>query len=245
VAWHLAPALDNCGFKVSEVYSRNHKNASNLVKRLYHASFVKNLDFSNSTSQYFFISVPDDAIEEICREIVLPDNSVLIHTSGSVSLEALSYAASRWTGVFYPLQTFSKEKKVNFKEVPILVEGSEESISKELMKMAKGLSSTSLLADSDKRKNIHVAAVFASNFTNHMLTLSKEILEKSGNNFDLLKPLVVETLNKSLEVGPENAQTGPAKRRDFNTLEKHVGVLDQEQLKDLYRLISQDIVDHY
>ena len=100
-------------------------------------------------------------------------------------------------------------------------------------------------ASSEDRKLVHVAAVFASNFTNHMLTRSKDILDSKGYNFDILMPLVAEMINKSLKLGPEKAQTGPARRHDLHTLEEHEEVLDDESLKEIYRVISQDIIDHY
>src|SRR5688572_7979123 len=113
VAWHLAPALDNAGYSVREVYSRNHKHAEALVGRLYQGDVKANLDFSTSNSSLFIIAVSDDAIQEIVQEIILPDDAILVHTSGSQPLSVLGYAATLNTGVFYPLQTFSKAKKID------------------------------------------------------------------------------------------------------------------------------------
>ena len=112
VAWHLAPELDNHGYFVSEVYSKNPANAQKLIDKLYNASLKTNLDFSNSDSLVFIIAVTDDSIVEIAREIALPDAAILVHTSGGQSLDVLDFAATENIGVFYPLQTFSKNKKV-------------------------------------------------------------------------------------------------------------------------------------
>jgi predicted short-subunit dehydrogenase-like oxidoreductase (DUF2520 family) len=246
VAWHLAPALDNAGYSVREVYSRNHKHAEALVGRLYQGDVKATLDFSTSNSSLYIIAVSDDAIQEIVQEIILPEDAILVHTSGSQPLSVLGYAATLNTGVFYPLQTFSKAKKVDFKEIPIFIESESEAVAKILNKAAKSISGKVKQISSEDRKALHVAAVFASNFTNHMLTLSKEILTKNKLDFEILKPLIVETINKSISIGPEVAQTGPAKRGDLEILDKHIDFLkDNETIAEIYRLISQHILDKY
>jgi predicted short-subunit dehydrogenase-like oxidoreductase (DUF2520 family) len=244
LAWHLAPTLDNSGYTVREVYSRNFKNAKALVGKLYQAEVKNSLDFSDSNSSVFVICVSDDAIEEIVQEIILPENAILVHTSGSQPLNVLAYAAISRIGVFYPLQTFTKQKKVDFSEIPIFIESADEEVSAHLRKMAKTISKKVEVIDSSKRVALHIAAVFASNFTNHMLTISKSIMQVSGLQYDWLKPLIAETITKSLAIGPEAAQTGPAKRGDFEILDKHLALLqNDEQIAELYKLISQHIVD--
>lgn len=244
LAWHLAPALDNVGYTVKEVYSRSPKHALALVGRLYQAEVKATLDFSTSPSEVFIISVSDDAIQDIVREIILPEDVILVHTSGSQPLSVLGYAATPHVGVFYPLQTFSKAKKVDFKDIPVFIESDTEDTAKMLIKMAKAISGKVKQIDSHDRKALHVAAVFASNFTNHMLTISKEILSSSKLDFDVLKPLIVETINKSITIGPEAAQTGPAKRGDLEILDRHIEFLQHDEtLAEIYRLISQDIID--
>jgi len=244
LAWHLAPALDNVGYTVKEVYSRDPKHARALVGRLYQADVKSTLDFSDSPSDIFIIAVSDDAIQDIVREIILPDDSILVHTSGSQSLNLLGFAATLNTGVFYPLQTFSKAKKVDFNDIPIFIESEVDEVNKVLMKMAKSISKKAKTISSENRKALHVAAVFASNFSNHMLTISKSIAEKYGVDFEVLKPLIAETLNKSINIGPENAQTGPAKRGDMEILDTHLEFLkDDPDVAEIYRIISQHIID--
>ncbi|MBA4145095.1 MAG: DUF2520 domain-containing protein, partial [Cytophaga sp.] len=114
LAWHLAPALDNAGYVVKEVYSRNPKHAEALTERLYQAEVKATLDFSTSVSSVFFIATSDDAIENIAREIILPEEAYLFHVSGTQPLSELQYAATVNTGVFYPLQTFTRNKKIDF-----------------------------------------------------------------------------------------------------------------------------------
>lgn len=246
VAWHLAPALENAGHVVKEVYSRNTGNAKSLIKKLYDAEVSEDLDFSQSEANIFIISVSDDAIEDIAQEIVLPEGSLLVHTSGAKPLSVLEFAAADYTGVFYPLQTFTKERKVNFEHIPFCLESEAKEAEKIMHQLAGSISKNVQLIDSKKRAALHVAAVFASNFTNHMLSISEEILSQTKLNQDLLKPLVAETIEKSLMVGPKKAQTGPAKRGDLETLDKHLEILqDNEGFSEIYRIVSQHILDSY
>jgi predicted short-subunit dehydrogenase-like oxidoreductase (DUF2520 family) len=244
LAWHLAPALDNAGYVVKEVYSRNPKHAEELTGRLYQAEVKATLDFSTSDSTVFIICTNDDAIADIAREIILPGDVFLVHTSGSQPMNILQYAATNNIGVIYPLQTFTKNKRIDFKNVPLFIETNNEETEKTIMEMSKVISTQVRKIFSEERKALHVAAVFASNFSNHMLTLSKGILEQNNLTFDLLKPLISETINKSLSIGPETAQTGPAKRGDLEILDNHMEFLkEDETLSEIYKLISQSIID--
>ena len=246
VTWHLAPAFDNSDFAVREVYSRNPKNAEAVVEKLYQASVKTSLDFSNSPSRIFIIASSDDAIQDIASEIVMPENSILVHTSGSQPLSALSYSGTPNIGVFYPLQTFTKGKKIDLKEVPVFIEAENSFTQKTLQALAKTVTRKTYLISSADRKALHVAAVFASNFTNHMLSLAEEILTKRKIDFEYLKPLIAETINKALEIGPHKAQTGPARREDLETLDNHLDFLSaDESAAEIYRVISQDIIDKY
>ncbi|MDH4057148.1 MAG: DUF2520 domain-containing protein [Cyclobacteriaceae bacterium] len=246
LAWHLAPALDNTGYSVREVFSRNPASAKKLVGRLYEAEVKTSLDFSASDSRIFILAVADEAIEDVAREIILPEDSILVHTSGSQSLDRLGYAASSSTGVFYPLQVFSKNRKIDFDEVPILIETESKEVEHELIKMGRAISRQVQAVDANSRKAIHVASVFATNFTNHLLGISKEIMSNNNLDFNWLKPIIAESLNKSLTLGPEQSQGGPARLGNFETLDMHMEFLkEDEQLARLYRTLSQHIVDKY
>ena len=244
LAWHLAPALDNLGFVVKEVFSARPKNAGALTDRLYQAEVKSSLDFSDSPSDVFIIAVSDEVIGDVAREIVLPENATLVHSSGSQPLSIIQYAAAAHFGVFYPLQTFTKTRPINFKDVPVFIEASDADAEKKLMTMAKALTKKFKKISSEERKALHVAAVFASNFPNHMLHISKMLMDDKGLNFDWLKPVILETINKALAVGPEYSQTGPAVRGDLEILDEHMKYLKSDKaVAKIYELISQNIID--
>jgi len=158
----------------------------------------------------------------------------------------LQFAATPNIGVFYPLQTFTKIKKVDFKQTPIFIESVNHETEVVLTALAKAISNQVRKIASEERKALHIAAVFASNFTNHMLTISKGIMEQNGIEYDWLKPLISETINKSLQLGPEEAQTGPAKRGDLEILEKHLSFLQEDPTTaEIYKIVSQHIIDKY
>ena len=244
LATSLAPALEQNGFVIGNVYGRSIKSAQRIADNLYQASATDSLNFSNSKSTVFLLAVADNAIEEVARELVLPINAVVAHTSGSRSLSVLGYTASPNIGVFYPLQTFSKLKRVGFNDVPILIEGDNSFTRKALYGVAKKISNTVNEATSKQRRIIHLAAIFASNFTNAMLVHAKDLMHDAKSDLQLLGPLLEETINKSMVLGPENAQTGPAARGDLEVLDEHLEMLEKYPImKETYQLISQQILN--
>ncbi|MBK6265925.1 DUF2520 domain-containing protein [Marivirga sp. S37H4] len=246
VAWHLAPALENAGHYVKEVYSKTGDSATKLIGNLYDAALKENLDFTDSPSQIFILAIPDDAIKAVVKEIVLPEQSILAHTSGSKGIDELTYAAASANGVFYPLQTFSKVRKVSFDNIPFFIESDHEQAGKILTSLAKSISKSVQIVSSEQRAQMHLAAVFACNFTNHLMSISEDLLKDAKLDFGLLRPLIAETIEKSINLSPKNAQTGPAKRGDVETLDKHMEMLSgNESLQEIYRMISQHILDSY
>lgn len=244
VAWNLAPALEDAGHEITEVYARTLRQAEEITERVYSARPTNDLDFSESRAEIFILALSDDALSEVADQLILPEGSLLVHTSGTVPLEVLDYSSASYTGVFYPLQSFTKGKKVDFEEVPLVLESEDEEILQKLKKFAKSISPMVSTMGSKDRKALHVAAVFASNFTNHMLRIAEEIMHRQGLDKDLLKPLIIESISKSLQLGAKRAQTGPALREDMETLEEQHRFLSYNpQLAEIYRLISQDIMD--
>lgn len=242
VAWHLAQALENAGHSVQEVYSRDIGHAKKLCAKLYDASPSAGLDFSESRSEIFFIAVPDDAIEEVAGSMEVPPEAIVAHTSGTRPLETLELLFER-PAVFYPLQTFSKNRAIDFEEIPVCIETKDDEVKKILTTLARSVTPHVYFLDSGKRKVLHIAAVFACNFTNHLLALSKEILDKEKLDYSLLHALISETINKALEHDPKTVQTGPAIRRDVHTLQEHLKYLtDEPDKKQLYKLLSESIL---
>lgn len=245
VAWHLGQALEKAGHKIGEVYSRKPRHAEQLAERLYDARVTSSLDFSESTSGVFILCVSDDAVAAVADKIILPDEeSILCHTSGTQPLGVLGDREK--TGVFYPLQTFSKSRRPDIGTVPFCIEASDLHSEALLVEIAQSLSRTVYLVNSEERKVLHLSAVFACNFTNHLLAVAKELLDQKELDFELLKPLIRETFAKALEASdPAIVQTGPAARGDFQTIRKHMDYLQEmPQREALYKVLTDSIVQH-
>ncbi len=246
IAWHLARTFENKGHVISHVYDRDINKAEKFALDYFNASVSDSLDMSLVEANLFLMALSDDSIEEVSQQLTLPHGATLAHTSGTIALNSLGYAQTHNIGVFYPLQTFSKGKAIDFEDIPICIEGESDETVDLLRSIANDISHSVHLISSQQRKVIHLAAVFACNFTNHMFTLSKGVLESNDLDFEILKPLIVETLNKSFDIGPENAQTGPAKRGDMETLDRQFESLSNDpEVAELYKLISQNIIDFY
>ncbi|QHT68629.1 DUF2520 domain-containing protein [Rhodocytophaga rosea] len=241
VAWHLAQALDSAGHTVQQVYSRRLQSAVQLADQLYNAEPTQSLDFSRSKANVFFIAVPDQAIASLVTRLQLPVHAILVHTSGTLPIELLS--AFENTGVFYPLQTFSKAKALQMQQVPFCIEASNPETEEVLVSLAQDISRTVYLVSSAERKVLHVAAVFACNFTNHLLSIAYQITLQENLEFSLLEPLIRETINKALAgENPASVQTGPAVRNDTSTMQSHLDYLSRSPAeKEIYQLISQNI----
>ncbi|WP_047245440.1 Rossmann-like and DUF2520 domain-containing protein [Maribacter thermophilus] len=189
----------------------------------------------------YIMAIKDDAIPLVSDKLNV--NGLLVHTSGSVPLTALSKHHD--IGVFYPLQTFTSGKKVDFKKIPICLEAQQEDSLKLLQKLAGHISNTVETIDSEKRKALHVAAVFANNFTNHLYHIANDICNEHQIDFTILKPLINETANKLNVLSPKEAQTGPARRGDQKTLHNHLRLLKVGQHREIYKLMSNSIKATY
>ena len=186
----------------------------------------------------FIIAVTDDAITEVSAAIPF-SNELVVHTSGSVSIEAINN--KNRPGVFYPLQTFSKSKEVDFKTIPICIETKNEKDFEILEKVAKSISNTVYKINSEQRKALHIAAVFVCNFVNHLYQIGNDICIENDLPFDILKPLILETANKIQNLSPYSAQTGPAKRNDKKTIKKHLKTLENSPHKAIYEILTASI----
>jgi len=197
---------------------------------------------ANDKPEIYIIAVSDDAISEVAKKLK-DTNKLVVHTSGSVHLDALPHEVRG--GVFYPLQTFSKEREVNFEQIPICIEAKQERDEVLLKKLGSLISKQVFEITSEQRKTIHLAAVFVNNFSNHMFQLASEICSENEVSFDLLKPLIEETVAKLQYLSPLNAQTGPAKRNDQQTIERHLNQLDNKTHKMVYEVLTNSIKETY
>lgn len=195
-----------------------------------------------SAADLYILAVSDAAIGPLAENLPIPAGAAVVHTAGGIGIEALPARFNR-RGVFYPLQTFTKGRNVNFAEIPIFVEGNDEAFTSELEIFARKLSRTIYRTDSAQRVRLHLAAVFACNFVNHLYALGGEVLHGTGLPFDVLKPLITETAAKAVDSGdPLQVQTGPAIRGDQPTQQRHEALLaDDPKLRQIYELLSQDI----
>jgi len=189
----------------------------------------------------FIIAITDDAITEVSAAIPF-SSELVVHTSGSVSIEAINN--KNRPGVFYPLQTFSKSKEVDFKTIPICIETKNEKDFEILEKVAKSISNTVYKINSEQRKALHIAAVFVCNFVNHLYQIGNDICIENDLPFDILKPLIQETANKILTLSPNQAQTGPAKRKDIQTINAHLNFLSDDNQKEIYKMLTKSIIDN-
>ncbi len=239
VASHLAKALYTAQLQIVQVWSFHHENAVDLAHQI-DAKAITNLTELDLQADVCLIAVKDDAISEIATELV-GFKGLIAHTSGAVNLNVFAAGFENY-GVFYPLQTFSKLKKVNFSNIPICLEANSDVALQLLKNLGHKLSNTVTEVDSEKRKVLHLAAVFACNFTNHLYALAEEILEANAIDFDMIRPLISETASKVQEALPLEVQTGPAIRNDEVTLSKHIELLQkQPQLLEIYKTLSESI----
>lgn len=254
LAWHLAPALENAGHHINEVYSHQLKHARQLVSNLYDAHTHSELNFADSPSQLFVLAIPDDTLESVCSQLVLPDKAIVVHTSGARPLSSLENLMAIYsdvpvrTGVFYPLQTFTKGQSfMLFDEIPLCIEASDSTTEDTLVQLGQEMSDIVYIVTSEERRTLHVAAVFACNFTNHLLTIAHDLTLRDRLEFDLLRPIITETILKGLGVSdPAAVQTGPARRGDLTTIDTHLTYLsDQPKLAEIYQLLTQSIRHRY
>ena len=247
VAWHLAPALEAAGLVVECIYSRHQAHAQRLADRLYGTHAQDHLDFSGSEASLFMLAVPDDALAEVARQLVLPKEATVVHTSGSQPLNVLRQAPTDRTGVFYPLQTFSRHHLPDLRIVPICLESDDSEVLHRLTKLARKISRHVTLVNSAERQVLHLAAVLVNNFTNHLLHMAETLTQAHHIDFTLLHPLIEETVRKALDSGPTLVQTGPAVRGDETTIKRHLKQLrnfDPGYAK-VYKLLTRHIKETY
>ncbi len=242
LATNLAKALFGQGFTIAQVYSRTEESAKALAQEV-RADYTTSLEAIVPDAALYIVALKDAALEELLSRIVAGKgkDALWVHTAGSLPMSLWQGEVERY-GVFYPMQTFSKQRQVDFREVPLFVEAARTEDVQLLKEIASVLSERVCEATSAQRKSLHLAAVLVCNFTNHLYTLAANLLEKHGLSFDSMLPLIDETARKVHKMEPRAAQTGPAVRYDENIINEHLRMLsDEPEVQQLYRLLSESI----
>lgn len=238
VAYHLAKAFTEKQIPVSQIFGRNESALKEISNELDIPYSSQNLD----DADLYLISVNDSSIEEVSRKIQ-NKNALVAHTSGSVSRDTLS--GNYRKSVFYPLQTFSKSKKIDYSEIPFFIDAENEDDKMILKTLAETISDKVLFADDEKRKYIHLTAVFACNFVNHLYARAKEISDSQDIPFEYFLPLINETTQKINELEPRLAQTGPAIRNDEKVLKLHEKLITDDEHLKIYKTMNESIKKMY
>lgn len=238
VAQHLLLAFQQAkDIKLIQILARHPKELTHLLDTQYITSDYTQL----KEADLYIIAVSDNAITSVSSQIPFK-NKLVVHTSGSIEMNVLD--SKNRKGVFYPLQTFSKIKPVDFNQIPIALEAENDNDYAVLETVANAISPHVYHINSEQRKALHVAAVFVCNFVNHLYKIGNDICIENNVSFELLKPLILETANKIISLSPDEAQTGPAKREDTITINSHLKFLKENNQKELYRLLTQSIIHH-
>jgi len=239
MATNLSFNFQKNGFNILQIYSRTLNYAKKLAEKL-GVTYTDNFEEIEQFADFYIICVSDNAISEILEKIDLK-NKFLIHTAGSVDLKVFEKHTENF-GVFYPLQSLKKDFVHNFKEIPICVEANNLENQNILMKIANQISDNVRIINSEQRRKIHLAAVFANNFTNYILACAYEFCDAENIDFNIYKPLINNTINRAFEQNPINNQTGPAIRGDEQTIKKHLEMLkNYTELKKIHKFVSKKI----
>ena len=235
VGYHLFKAFNEAQqVVVNQWYNRSLKSISSYKNQVEINDDLSDLKMAD----VYILAISDDSIKNVST--ILPFNdSFVVHTSGGMTIHELDKKNSR--GVFYPLQTFSKDHEIDFTQVPICIETERKSDMEILKNLSHAIGSDHYKVNGEQRNALHLAAVFANNFSNQLYRIAHEICESTGANFNILKPLIKETANKIEDLSPYQAQTGPAKRNDKKTIKKHLKMLDKEEHKEIYQLLTKVI----
>lgn len=247
VATHLSIALCNAGNNIEQVYSPTLEHAEELAAKLTSNKNVckacSNLHDICTDADIYIFSIKDDALPTVAAEVahaISHPNAIFLHTAGSVPMDVFQGIAGRY-GVIYPMQTFSKNRHVSFKNVPCFIEGNSSETTALIRTLAEDISRSVHEVSSEKRKTLHLAAVFACNLTNHCYRLAEKVLEEDELDFSLFLPLIDETARKVHELSPREAQTGPMVRYDRTVMDRQMAMLNDPRVRQIYQLMADSI----
>lgn len=238
VAYHLAKAFTQNNIKIDQIFGRNDIELSNISNEF-------NIPYSNKNleeAELYIIAVSDSAVENV-SQLIKNENALVAHTSGSLPKEILK--GNYRKASFYPLQTFSKTKNLNYSKIPFFIEADNQIDEKSLFELASIISDNVEVSDYEKRKYIHLTAVFACNFVNHLFARAKEISDSQDLDFNYFLPLINETVEKINHLDPKSAQTGPAVRGDERVLKLHEELIENEEQLQIYKTMNESIKKMY
>lgn len=240
LATQLSLALKDAGADIVQVYSPTESHARQLAEKI-GCGYTSRIEVVRSDADVFLLSIKDDAISEVASALCQQNREALfLHTAGSVAMSVFSPYAIHY-GVLYPMQTFSKNRRVDFHCIPCFIEASDAQALTTTRLLAESVSDNVVAADSERRKKLHLAAVLACNLTNHCYRLAERVLEGEETDFRLLLPLIEETARKVRELSPREAQTGPMVRYDRGIMALQLGMLPDERTRQIYRLMAESI----
>ncbi len=226
---------------IVQIISKTQNSARILAEKI-NTEYTSDLKNISNIADIYIVAVNDGSIVKLLKQINV-ENKIIVHTAGSVNVDVLKNSGNNY-GTFYPLQTFSKYKILEFQNIPILVEANNSETEKNIKKLAESISNNVYLINSEQRKYLHLSAVFACNFTNHLYNISKKILKEKNLDFEIMKPLIEETAKKIKNTEPVNAQTGPAVRNDKIIIEKHLELLSlYPEFQNIYNILTKSIIE--
>ena len=238
VAYHLAKAFTQNNIEVSQIFGRNEVELNKISEELNIPYSTKEL----ADADLYLISVSDSAVEQV-SDLIKTEKALVAHTSGSLPIETLNGDYRKAS--FYPLQTFSKTKNLEYSKIPFFIEAENQIDEKSLFELASLISDHVETSDYEKRKYIHLTAVFACNFVNHLFARAKEIADSQDLDFNYFIPLIDETVEKIHHLEPKSAQTGPAVRGDERVLKLHEELITNEEHLKIYQLMNESIKKMY
>lgn len=246
VAHHISKALVNAGHQIVQVYSRNISTSKAVAKRC-KAEAISDISKLCDSADIYLLSVSDTAIKNVAKSIPfkLNDSQIIAHTAGSVTITELDSAGKNY-GSFYPLQTFSKSRRLLFKNIPMCIFGSNDYTTQKLEQLANTISKDVRSIDDSTRKEIHLSAVLACNFVTHLIAEAEDLLQAANVDSSILSPLLHETIAKTVSLGAMASQTGPARRGDTQVINSHLEMLSSKpDTQKLYKQLSAAIKKKY
>jgi predicted short-subunit dehydrogenase-like oxidoreductase (DUF2520 family) len=243
VAWHLAHALSATNHKIIQVYGRNAANAASIAS-IANCSSTNNAQNILPNAEAYILAVSDSSIEQVASLKAI-QNNFLIHVAGSVAASVLEPYTSQ-AAVMYPLQSFTQGRKLDYAQIPFFIEANKPEALAKVQQLARSVSTNVIEMSAEERKTLHLSAVFASNYVNHFFTIAETLLNEKGLDFDILKPLIHETVSKAMSMKPLDAQTGPARRHNTNILNSHNQMLSNHPLwQKIYTFVANSIMNMY